>query len=175
MHLQRIDAALARIDLSQHSYALISEDGAYRYWLHRTWFTGKGWTVFLMLNPSTADQFQNDPTVRRCVGFAQLWGSRGVAIVNVFAARSTDAGVLHSLPDPVGPENELFIRVACRLSSRVVCAWGAHEFAHKRRQRIVQIIREMNAMPVCLGLTRSGNPQHPLYVPAAKELESYRG
>jgi hypothetical protein len=175
MRTELVDAALNLIDLEQKSHAVFSDNGIYRYWLHRSWFTGKGWTVFIMLNPSTADAYQNDPTVRRCVGFAQLWGSRGVVIVNVYGAKATDPENLFKMQDPIGPQNDIFIHAACRLAPRVICAWGAHELVRRRLYKVINIIHDMKATPVCLALTKAKCPQHPLYVRADAHLEPFHG
>ena len=142
--------------------ALLSPCGTYRYSLNRSW--GHGATVlFVMLNPSVADGSRDDPTIRRCVGFAKAWGFGALSVANLFAMRSTDPSVLLSAPDPVGPDNDAVIFELARRASLVVAAWGAHKAGACR----VADVRRLLPKPVCLGLTSSGHPRHPLYAPGS--------
>ena len=143
--------------------AKISECGKYRYLLTRVWGDGDS-AVFLMLNPSTADATVDDPTIRRCIGFAKAWGYAGISVVNLFAWRATKPRELHKARDPVGPENDDWIRKTCD-GRLVVCAWGAVADVHWRRvAHVVSMLPGANLR--CLGTTRSGAPRHPLYVAA---------
>ena len=152
--------------------AVISECGQYRYRLDRWW--GKGTrAVFIMLNPSTADADMDDPTIRRCIGFAKAWGADGLTVVNLFAYRATDPEALRECSAPVGPENDHAIRRAVAGAQHVVAAWGTNSFIGGRAYRVKKIIKEMGATLRCLGRTNSGNPRHPLYVPAAQPLEDF--
>jgi hypothetical protein len=171
MSRPRIDLA----DLTKDNFAIISPDDAYRYWLHRFWHSGKKTTVFVMLNPSTADGLVNDPTVRRCMGFAHAFGTRGIIVVNLFAARSTKPDKLLEMDDPIGPKNDEYIFHACRLARLVVCGWGSHRLAEPRYRHVLGIVREAGKTPMCFGKTKHGAPQHPLYVPAARPLEVFYG
>lgn len=142
--------------------AVISDCGVYRYRLSRWWDEGFR-AVFVMLNPSTADAEQDDPTIRRCIGFAKAWKCAGLEVVNLFALRSTDPMALTTYPDPIGPENDKAIRDAIHAPSVVVAAWGVHG---RLRGRGVQVRALVGNSLYCLGLTRSGHPRHPLYVKA---------
>lgn len=142
--------------------AVISECGKYRYQLHRTWDEQVAPVVFVMLNPSTADAKADDPTIRRCCGFAQSWGAGGIVVVNLFGFRATDPKVCKRAADPVGPENDGHIEKAT-WGRRVICAWGAQTWADSRGRAVLKLLG--GAMSVeCLELTRSGHPRHPLYV-----------
>ena len=139
----------------------------YRYRLRRVWGDPSNSCCFVMLNPSTADAFRNDPTIRRCLGFAQAWGHGALSVVNLFAWRATDPRELaHGIEDPVGPGNDVSIEDEAGGAGRVVFAWGADPMAVKRGAEVARWLRKI-CDPVCLGTTKAGAPRHPLYVPAA--------
>jgi hypothetical protein len=155
--------------------AVIDATGTYRYHLGRQWnplFPKR--CCFIMLNPSTADAEIDDPTIRRCIGFAKAWGFGALDVVNLFAYRATDPKELFLLAagQAIGPDNDRWIRTVtgsagCQL---VVAAWGAHRMAGHRGSKVTDLIdRSM----VCLGRTKDGYPRHPLYVPAAIEREPF--
>lgn len=126
-----------------------------------------GAVVFLMLNPSTADAMQNDPTVARCCTFTKRWGYRRLLVVNLFALRSTDPRALSTADDPVGSENDNFIMRAAREGTRgmVVAAWGANVTAHLGRTSAVISLLEREKIDLyALARTKEGHPKHPLYV-----------
>jgi hypothetical protein len=135
--------------------ATFSANGRYRYRLWRRWDRSRPVVVFVMLNPSTADADKDDPTIRRCIGFARAWGYGGIEVVNLFAYRATLPRSLRAVDDPVGPENGRHIRRAVARADLVVLAWGAHA----RASRLLSLPRAR-----CLGLTRAGQPRHPLYL-----------
>ena len=145
--------------------AVLSDCGAYRYRLGRDWGDGPH-DVWVMLNPSTADATADDPTIRRCVGFSRRWGAGGLTVVNLYALRATDPAELARHADPVGPDNDEHVRdvvlEAYRDGGRIVCAWGAHPFAAPRALNVAEGLRGLDAL--CLGMTASGAPRHPLYV-----------
>lgn len=148
--------------------AVLSPDGVYRYSLVRWWSDG-GVVRWVMLNPSTADAELDDPTIRRCIGFAKAWGYGAINVVNLYALRSADPSALAGHPDPVGPENDRYVRGRDQLLVRelVVCAWGAHPMAARRAADTLRLIREWGAEPHHLGLTKAGAPRHPLYLPSS--------
>jgi hypothetical protein len=152
------------------SRALLSECGTYRYRLSRQWTFGAFRLAWVMLNPSTADAEQDDPTIRRCMGFARAWGYGGIVVVNLFALRATDPRELRHHADPVGVENDEHIRKVARDEGAVVCAWGAHPFASERAAEVLRIIRANQPTALCLGTTKGGAPRHPLYVKGTTEL-----
>lgn len=149
----------------------------YRYLLTRIWDPAVPPAVFLMLNPSTADALEDDATILRLVrrpnGFAHRMGAGGVVVVNLFALRSTDPRALRDHADPVGPLNDAFIRRATAGASTVVAAWGAGGVEHGRGQRIAETLRKRGVRLQCLGMTSTGQPRHPLYLPGAAVLEPY--
>ena len=144
--------------------AIISECGLYRYWLGRSRDEGEGLVTFIMLNPSTADDRQDDPTIRRCLGFAASWGKQQVVILNIFGLRSTDPGELLKVRDPIGPENDAALAKAEGL---IVCAWGNWGWLNHRGARVRSILVATHTQRVyCLGRTKRGQPKHPLYLRA---------
>lgn len=156
--------------------AVLSEDGQYRYLLTRIWDTSLAPVVFLMLNPSTADAFEDDNTIRRLSGvkgFARKMGAGGLIVVNLFALRSTDPRALRDHPDPVGPLNDVFIRQATAGAHTVVAAWGAGGVEHGRGPRVAETLRARGVQLQCLGVTSTGQPRHPLYLPGDAALETY--
>lgn len=155
--------------------AVLSACGRYRYWLIRAWDPAVRPAAFVMLNPSTADHKADDPTVRKCVGFARRWGCGGVEVVNLFAWRSTDPAGLLAAADPVGPENDAAIRECLEQCSPVVAAWGVNvPKAHAGRVAAVRGLMERVGTEVrCLRLTAGGFPGHPLLVKYATDLIPY--
>lgn len=122
-----------------------------------------------MLNPSTADEMVNDPTVERCERRARAAGFGAVTILNLFAYRSTDPKALYTLDDPVGPLNDRVIEVMLEDASLVICGWGQHGKLLDRGAQVLRLIRERGVIPHALKLTRDGQPGHPLYVPYAAQ------
>lgn len=169
LHIQH---GLIEDDFGVVGSALISADGLYRWSLTRRWGRGPMLT-WLMLNPSTADAFTDDPTIRRCIGFAKAWGYGGIVVVNLFALRATHPELLNQHPDPVGPRNDDMILAAARAHSPLVVAWGADAPA-ERVQAVTDLLSlEQRADPdgqcarlLALGHTKAGFPRHPLYVRA---------
>lgn len=157
--------------------AVFSPCGTYRYLLSRHGLSPLRWirpVLFILLNPSTADAYQDDPTIRRCIGFAKLWGGTRLTIVNLFALRSTDPTALVGHPDPIGPDNDLHIeeQIAYHMAfGIIVAAWGAHPLAKARGHEVVKKFGPFQ----CLRRTKDGAPWHPLYVPRDNALEPYTG
>lgn len=157
--------------------AVFSPDGRYRYTLYRflSVLDMDRQCVFVMLNPSTADDEVNDPTVRRCVGFARAWGFGSLRVLNLFALRSTDPAALYTADDPVGPENDAYIESLCRRSDwggrelLVVCAWGNHGQLQGRGEAVRRLLLDVGADPHILEMTSVGQPRHPLYLPKILE------
>lgn len=128
--------------------------------------------AFLMLNPSTADEFTDDQTIRRCRSFASSWGFDELVIVNCYALRSTDPRGLWRVADPVGPENDAAIAEVAARVDLIVCAWGIHARAD-RLKRIGELLRSHRARVRCLGVTSGGAPKHPLRLPADLEPQPF--
>jgi hypothetical protein len=140
--------------------AVFSPDGIWRYELRRVWDPTGEMVAFVGLNPSTADLTHDDPTVRRCLGFARSWGYGGLIMLNAFAFRATDPLVMRAASDPVGPDNDAYLRAAAAEASEVVAAWGNHGRLAGRSGQVVAMLGPMSA----LGITKRGEPRHPLYV-----------
>ena len=151
------------MDLFTDSGAEFSPCRRYRYRLWRTWGEKRP-ALFLMLNPSTADEVTNDPTVARCESRARMMGYGGLLVANIFALRSTDPGALYDRPDPIGPGNDRAIVAAAASAGIVVCAWGTHGALNGRGAHVLRMLVDMGVVPHCLKLTKGGFPQHPLYV-----------
>lgn len=155
------------------SVAVYSPCERYRYALTREW-GGGGRVAFVMLNPSTATEVQNDPTVERCERRARALGFGGFRVVNIFAWRSTDPKALYRADDPVGPANDDAIRAAADWAGMVVCAWGTHG-AHLGRGAAVAALLGCGGRALHhLGLTKAGAPRHPLYVGYDRRPELWR-
>jgi hypothetical protein len=157
--------------------ALLSPDRVYRYTLERIWDADRPRCAFIGLNPSTADESQLDPTLRRCVRFADGWGYGSFVMLNVFALRSTDWRGLHHARDPVGPANWMWIGETTRHVAEnggiVVCCWGTHAIHVRGGRTLTLAIRDLLERPYVLRLTRAGHPEHPLYLPSALEPEPW--
>lgn len=144
-----------------------SDCGTYRWWLNRAWDDGDGRATFVMLNPSTADEQTNDPTVRRVCGFVRAWGFASVTVVNLFALRSTDPRRLYTHPAPEGdPRNLRAIREIAADAQLVVCAWGSHGKCRDRSAWVLRELQRAGVVPHALSKTKSGEPGHPLYASA---------
>lgn len=152
--------------------AYISECGTYRYGLSRHFPVGSGRLNIIMLNPSTADEFKNDPTITRCIERTKALGFIELVVTNLFALRSTDPRALLTHNDPVGPENDRHIRAVAAMSDRVVVGWGNWGRRFHRHEAVLGILREFGE-PYCLGVSKIGQPIHPLYVPYRQELIPY--
>lgn len=144
--------------------AVISADQNYRYRLTRTLDKGVGSVVFIMLNPSTADADIDDPTIRRCLGFAEAWGYAEVVVVNLFSWRATQPSALQLVSDPVGEETAHHLAAAAAEAGLIVCAWGAHGGFMARSLHVRQLLAQAGHAVHHLGLTQAGEPRHPLYL-----------
>lgn len=153
--------------------ARLSPDGVYRYTLTRRWEAYRPTALWVMLNPSTADALVDDPTIRRCIGFARSWGFGAIQVVNLYALRSTDPSALKYHDAPEGPMNRYWLSVALAETSMTVAAWGANPLAQERGRELMQ--RSVLGPDVkCLGTTKAGAPRHPLYVSRSTEPQPYR-
>jgi len=146
-----------------------SADRRYRYRLWRRWSDAKP-ACFCMLNPSTANETELDPTLRRCVGFARAWGCGGLEVVNLFAIVSPDPKVLLTDPDPVGEGNDEAIFAAADRANVLVVGWGAFPEARERARAVAAVLGCGGRPPMCLGTTVCGHPRHPLYLRKTAEL-----
>ncbi|MEK4123161.1 MULTISPECIES: DUF1643 domain-containing protein [Lysinibacillus] len=160
--------------LDNNSGAIIDDTERYRYSLWRVWDDTLPRVTFIMLNPSTADSREDDPTLRRCIKFAMNWGYGSLEVVNLFAYRSTNPEMLLSANDPIGKENNQYIVNALTRSEKVILAWGTKGILFDRDKEVLNLIRQ-NSIPLfVLELTKDGHPRHPLYVKANKIPELYK-
>ena len=146
--------------------ASISDCGKYRYSLTRIWDDSKPNVLFIMLNPSTADAMKDDPTIRRCIGYAQSWGYGGLIVCNLFAYRSTNPLELLKVDNPQGDENIRNIEYYARISEKIICAWGNEPILKKipNQQHIVEFLYQQKSKVHYLELSKNGTPKHPLYL-----------
>ena len=145
------------------SEAVYSPCEQYRYRLTRIWAPGSK-VLFVMLNPSTATELQNDPTVERCERRARALGFGGFLVANIFAFRATNPKVMQRMSDPVGPGNDTAILDLAGQADFVICAWGTHGLHLNRGMQMEQLLRGTGKAINHLGLTKSGAPKHPLYI-----------
>ncbi|MGY3438602.1 MULTISPECIES: DUF1643 domain-containing protein [unclassified Marinovum] len=155
------------------SEAVYSACDLYRYRLSRTWDADGTRLAFVMLNPSTANEKVNDPTIARCEKRARLLGFGGLDVVNLFAFRATAPQDLRAAEAPIGPENDSFLMRACAGADMVLAAWGVHGTHRGRDVEARPLLSVDPAKLFTLGLTRHGLPRHPLYVSYARKPEPY--
>jgi hypothetical protein len=144
--------------------ATFSHDRKYRYKLWRQWDVSKQTIAFICLNPSTANETDNDPTVWCCVNFARDWGFGTLHIGNLFAVCSADPRRLYEDDDPIGPENDDALFDMAATAKKVVVAWGNHGVACGRGRQVMELLRCKGHL-YCFGLNKTGEPRHPLYLP----------
>ena len=149
--------------------AVFSRCGRYRYVLRREWDLTRPVVLFIGLNPSTADAQRDDPTIRRCIGFAHDLGYGSVIVANLFAFRATKPADLRRAGDPVGPRNNWWLGRLRREARLTVAAWGVHG---KLRSRDEEFLAEGGEL-YCLGRTKGGCPRHPLYLRAEAVMERF--
>jgi hypothetical protein len=145
------------------SVAVYSDCEHYRYLLTREWGAGPK-ALFVMLNPSTATEFQNDPTVERCERRARALGFGAFRVTNIFAYRATDPKVMRAQGDPVGPGNDAAIVGSVDWASQVICAWGSHGAHLGRGAAVARLLRATGVPLWHLGMTMGAEPKHPLYI-----------
>lgn len=153
-------------DLLMTTGATFSPCQQYRYRLWRQWDKSRPSVVFCMLNPSTADDVVNDPTIERCQRRAVQWGYGHMDVVNLFALRSTDPANLYTHADPFGPDNLDHILAAVEKAAVLVCGWGQHGKLHNADSRVLTHLRTTCAGKAhALRINKDGTPAHPLYLP----------
>ncbi len=159
------------------SVAVYSDCETYRYLLTRVWDERRPRALFIMLNPSTATEVQNDPTVERCERRARALGFGAFRVTNIFAYRATDPKVMRAQGDPVGPENDNAILQSLNWAAgpqdRIICAWGAHGAHLARGAAVIALLRGSGRDLHHLGLTRAGDPKHPLYIGYDRQPEPW--
>lgn len=139
---------------------IFSPDRVYRYTLWREWIGGEGFAMFVGLNPSTADETQDDPTIRRCISFSKAWGYSGMCMTNLFAFRATNPKDMMLASDPIGPDNDYYLQALAAHAGVIVAAWGVGGTHKFRDISVRKMLRDMHF----LALTKDGHPRHPLYL-----------
>jgi hypothetical protein len=153
-------------DHDERAGAVLSPCRTWRYALERRW--GKGpFVMFLMLNPSKADERRNDNTIVRCMDFAERWGAGGLLVGNLFAFRATKPADLARAEDPVGPDCDVWLTTMALRSFMIVAAWGSQPRVADRVDQVIELVgKEM----LCLGHTKNGSPRHPVRLAKATSL-----
>ena len=161
----------------RHFGASYSPCGLYRYSLWRAWAGGpgsedRGTILWIMLNPSRADELgNNDPTIERCERRSVAWGFGRMEVVNLFALSSPYPKALRMAEDPVGPLNDAGIAEGAGRASMILCAWGANGALRGRSAAVRTLLADRPLH--CLGTTRAGEPVHPLYLPYGRTPVPY--
>ena len=141
----------------------------YRYSLSRIWDNQKKFVLFIGLNPSTADEEVDDPTIRRCFGYAQKWGYGGFIMVNLFAYRTTLPANLKKVKYPVGRDNDKYIVKLSKKADITVAAWGNNGNLFSRDKEVLNLVPSL----MCLKVNKSGQPSHPLYLKKDLKLTKF--
>ncbi len=147
-------------DMDSETGAVFSPDRVYRYALWRNWAPIGKRVLFVGLNPSTADETHNDPTIRRCIGFARSWGCSGIAVGNLFGFRATRPAALKKASDPVGEHNREWLATMSQVLDLTIVCWGNHGRFMQQDHSVIPLL----VNPHCLQLNSSGTPAHPLYL-----------
>jgi len=161
-----------------HKSAYVSEDQKYRYWLARRWAAAGSmpYILWVLLNPSTADAYNDDATVRKAAGFTDRWGYKVMMFVNLYAWRATNPRQLKRVADPIGVENDHWIQTYASAAAKVVCAWGQDPSADNIRARtVLALLNTQRSLLYCLGTNRTGHPCHPLMLSYHTPLVTYGG
>lgn len=144
--------------------AVFSDDGVYRYSLGRHW-GGKGeWLGFVLLNPSTADAKTNDPTIARGIVRSQRLSYVGLIVCNLFGFCATDPKAMMRAVDPIGPGNDVALLAMAQNCPHIVLGWGAHGGYRNRGEEVIELLRKTSSQLMMLGVTKGGEPKHPLYI-----------
>lgn len=149
--------------------AIFSSCRKYRYVLWRIWDESKPLIMFIGLNPSIADENKDDPTIRKCINLSKYWGYGGFYITNLFAYKSTDFNKIKSIDNPIGKENDRWIKKIIKRASDIVICWGNKGRYLNRDKELLKFIDNVK----CLGMTKCGCPKHPLYVNSKSKFSNY--
>jgi len=154
-----------------------SKDGKYRYFIIKTWDKSKPRIMFIMLNPSTKHDLDSPNALSKCIEYAKIWDYGSICIVNIFAFRSNTPTGLYSERDPIGPENDKFIKIFAKHVDMILLGWGNHGIYKNRGKEILKLLKPFENKLYCLDLNKSGEPRHPLYlseslIPRKYELEN---
>ena len=156
------------------SEAVYSKCENYRYTLTRVWDENKKKVLFIMLNPSTADETKNDPTVERCERRAKKLNFGSFRICNIFAWRETSPLQLMKTDEPVGKDNDFHISKSVLWSDVIICAWGTHGTYFNREAEVKNLLSNNGAKLYHLGLTKNGHPKHPLYITYTQNIVAWK-
>ena len=149
--------------------ATFSSCRTYRYSLSRIWDKKKKFALFIGLNPSTADEKVDDPTIRRCVNYAKNWGYGGFLMVNLFAYRTTLPSKLKKVKYPIGKNNDKYIVKLSKKADITIAAWGNNGKLYSRDKQVLILVPNL----MCLKINKSGQPAHPLYLKKDLKLINY--
>lgn len=149
--------------------AVLSEDGKYRYLLSRNWDDTKPTVLFIGLNPSTADEKEDDPTINKCISYAKSWGYGKVLMANLFAFRSTDPSILNHVSNPIGSDNDFYLQKSASEADLVIACWGNPGRLLNRDKEVISLISDL----YCLKQNKNGTPHHPLYLPKETKPSPY--
>jgi len=160
-------------DAVDFTKTVFSPDRVYRYTLWRQWWSDElfitrtklNYAMFIGLNPSTADETENDPTIRKCIGFAEKWGYDALCMTNLFAYRATDPRKMKGHDKPIGVDNDRWLVACAREAGIIIAAWGVNGAHMGRDEEVLNLLDDV----WCLRTTKNGYPEHPLYVPYATE------
>lgn len=166
---------------------IFSPERRYRYTLWREWDVDEAtgcaddnprshqYLMVIGLNPSTADETKNDPTVAKCIRYAKRWGFGGLCMTNLFAFRATMPEKMKREPNPIGPENDRWLTEIASGAGMILAAWGNHGTHMSRDGQVVAMLRPQGPRLLhCLKLTATGQPWHPLYVKDDQEPKTFR-
>jgi hypothetical protein len=169
-----IDLGFLGTSIAGATFGYAGGKTAYRYTLWRRWSQGPYLNV-VGLNPSTADAETDDPTIRKCIGFAKLWGYSALCMTNLFAYRATRPVAMMTQSEicPVGPANDAYVYAGARKAGIVLCAWGVNGWYLGRDSAVRGMLSLVGAKTRALRLTKAGYPEHPLYIPYVTELKQY--
>ena len=162
-------------DPACNSFAIYSECERYRYLLSRTWEAGAPRLLYIMLNPSTATELANDPTIERCERRARQLGFGTMVIANLFAWRATSPTDLKVAKLPIGSDTLRLLSEAAEGADTVLVAWGVHGEHQGQALTVSDHLRSKDLELHCLGTTKNGHPRHPLYVSYATDLQVWTG
>ena len=149
--------------------ATFSSCRKYRYSLSRIWDKEKKYVLFIGLNPSTANEEEDDPTIRRCVNYAKNWGYGGFMMVNLFAYRTSLPSNLKKVKYPVGRDNDKYIVKLSKKADITVAAWGNNGNLYRRDKQVLSLVPKL----MCLKINKSGQPAHPLYLKKDLKLTKF--
>ncbi len=156
------------------SSAVFSEDRVYRYMLTRIISSGPWRLLAIMVNPSTADELTDDPTIRRWLGFARIWGFGVLRVVNLNAFRATEPIDLFKAHDPVGPDNDKWLKCGAEWADTIVVSWGVHGAWRGRDTEVSFLLEPYQGKLYSLGLTKQGHPRHPLRLRRDTKLQRWQ-